>query len=1050
MQVRDMSRKQKLMREVITFAVAFVMTVIVLWLRSGDEVAASISRIEFEGIAYSVTDLYVILAAGICGYKYGIIVFLCALAQQAVLNGGVIDGLFSLMIYFVISIVAGYFAEKRWYKKIWKTVLAALYLVIILAGSWFIIFIQLYSVTNDYSDMNFAMLCLSALPEVSLAVAVQYVFFRFLPDNLKMYIGKAYVYTKDYENCDEFVEGGKSVLRRQVTLMTMSEALLLSFFAVILSNAQMNQLNRIQREKMEQQRILSLSEEQVDGLDNTEAGSAVSGEEDSVTSETQSSADPAVSEDDTKMYKPSQKPSGYKRDITLSDEQLAAISDHFTTQGSDLIVMDIQLGLIVMCIAMPLGMFFNSLMVRKVVVPIRTLSSVMNDYFSEDVQKRGELLEKLKTIEVSDKANEINQLKTAMQRMIDDMTNYIDTVEHEKELESELRIAEARSEAKSVFLSNMSHEIRTPINAILGMNEMILRESRERNTIEYAENVRNAGNTLLGLVNDILDFSKIEAGKMDIITVDYDLASVLNDLVTMIQTRADAKGLELIVKVDPKIPVQLHGDEIRIKQVATNILTNAVKYTEKGSVTVDVGYEQFPEEDSKEYIGLRFTISDTGIGIKPEDMTKLFSAFERIEEERNRTIEGTGLGMNITRRLLDMMGSSLEVSSVYGEGSTFSFTVKQQVLAPTPIGNYEESYRRTLAERKRYKEKFTASEAEVLVVDDTKMNLSVFRSLLKKTLVKIDTAASGDECLKMTGEKKYDIIFLDHRMPEKDGIETLKELLADKENPNIETPTICLTANAVSGAREMYISAGFTDYLTKPINPEQLEMALIKYLPPGKVQTVSPDSEPEEPELIGNEESTVPGWLLNITMIDAAEGIKRCGDAETYMETLKVYEDSADESAEEIERYWRERDIPNVTVKVHALKSTSRVVGAIRLGDFAERMENAGNDGDTAALEKDMDELIANYRALAKALSPLKDKQETDESLPLIPKEKLNEAYDAIRELSGMFDNESISFVLDSLSGYRIPEPEDERVNALKNAVSRFDWDKVNSLLENI
>ena len=1028
MLINKMSRKQKITREVITFAIAFVMTVIVLWLRSGDDLATQAARIEYGGVSYSVTDLYVILAAGICGYKYGIMVFLAALVEQALIGRGVIDGLFSLMIYFVISIVAGYISEKRWYTKLWKTLLAALYLVLILGGSWFIVHIQLYSSGDQEKDL-FSM-CLGAVPEVLLAVLVQYLFFGFLPDKMKMYVGKAYVYTKDYECCEEFIEGGHSVLRRQVTLMTMSEALVLSVFAVILSNAQMSQLSRSQRERMEQQRILALSEEQMSGYTSESGDTTYS-----------------VEITDSSDNAPSDQPNTYNHSITLSDEQIDEISNHFTARETDLIIMDIQLGIIVMCIAMPLGMFFNNIMVRRVVLPIRTLSSVMNDYFSEKDEKREALMEKLKNIRIKGKNNEINQLNTAMQRMIDDMTNYINAVEHEKELEAELKVAEARSEAKSLFLSNMSHEIRTPINAILGMNEMILRESHERSTIEYAENVRNAGNTLLGLVNDILDFSKIESGKMDIIPVDYDLASLLNDLVTMIQTRADAKGLKLVVNVDSEIPVQLHGDEIRIKQVATNILTNAVKYTEKGSVTLTVGYEKLPPEDDNEYIGLRFTIADTGIGIKPEDMSKLFTAFERIEEERNRTVEGTGLGMNITRRLLDMMGSELEVSSVYGEGSTFAFTLKQLVISHTPIGNYEESYRRTLAERKRYRESFTAPDAEVLVVDDTKMNLTVFANLLKKTLVKIDTACSGDECLRLTAKKKYDIIFLDHRMPEKDGIETLKELLTDKSNPNIGTPMVCLTANAVSGAREMYISAGFADYLTKPIDPDHLEAALKKYLPSLKVRTVSPDSAPEEFELIDETERTLPKWLLGIGMIDAAEGIRRCGDPESYIETLKVYTECAVETADEIERYWKMRDIPDVTVKVHALKSTSRVIGAMRLGDFAERMEKAGNDGDTAALEKDMDELITDYRVLAKALSPLTDNNDDESGFPMIPEDKLKEAYDTIRELSVAFDYDSVTYVMESLSEYRVPEEEKERFSALKNAVSNVDWDTINNLL---
>ena len=1041
-----MTRKQIIIKHVVTALFAVMCAAMVIWLRSGDESATGFMSYEMFGIVFSTTDFFVIVGSGICGYQYGIFIFLSALAAQAVQNGGAITGLFSLLIYFVIAVISGYFSERRWYKSWWRTLLAAFDFIAALGGLWYILFIQINNAPTFYSDMSAWAIFISAIPEVVAAVAVLVLFFNLVPDKVKKYIGKGYLYTKEYEQSEELLEGAHSVLMRQVTFMTMSEALLLSLFAVVFSNSQLNQLSQAQRSMIYQQRTIALSEDQVSeiaGTDDSESETA-SGE-----SSGQEVSQTEYVPTDRPDYVPSD--NGRRgRNFELNENQLEEISNSLMPDERSLFLMNIQLGVIVLSVALPLGMFFNSLIVRRVVLPIKSLSSVMTGYFSEDEEKRKTMIDKLKNLKIKGHKNEIGQLHQSMQRMIDDMTNYINAVEREKELEAELHVAEARSEAKSEFLSNMSHEIRTPINAILGMNEMILRESRESSTIEYAENVRNAGNTLLGLVNDILDFSKIEAGKMDIIPVDYDLASVLNDLVTMIQTRADNKGLVLNVKVDPDIPVHLHGDEIRIKQVVTNILTNAVKYTEKGSVSISVGYEVLPPENDKPVIGLRFTVSDTGIGIKEEDMSKLFSAFERIEEERNRTIEGTGLGMNITQRLLAMMDSKLEVSSVYGEGSTFSFSVKQGVVSEHKIGNYEESYRQTLADRRRYKEKFTAPEAEVLVVDDTKMNLAVFKSLLKKTLVKIDTASSGDGCIRLTQLKKYDIIFLDHRMPEKDGIETLHELHADADNPNISTPAVCLTANAISGAREMYIEAGFTDYLTKPIDPDHLEAALIKYLPAEKVKAASEDNdEPQEPETLPTEDNfVIPDWVRNIKDLDTSEGVRHCGDPEIYMETLTVYAESAAEGADEIERFWGERNIPDVTVKVHALKSTSRVIGAMKLGDFAEKMEKAGNDGDNVTLEDNMEQLIAQYRELGEALSPLV-KNDEDESLPVMPAEKLYEAYDAIRELAEMFDYDSVLFVMDSLSGYRAPEEEKEKLAALKAAVSKPDWDMIKKVLEN-
>lgn len=1000
-------------KRIITALTALLLAGIVIWLRSGLFGAENIANIELNGINFSTSDFFVIIAAGLCGYQYGIVVFLAALAAQAVQNGGVIDGLFALLLYFIIAVISGYFAEKRWYKSIPKTILAAVDFIIVLGGSWFIIFIELYGAENAYSGMTLGQLCLGAVPEVMLAAGSLFAFYNLAPDKIKKYIGLGYIYTSDYEKSDEYLRNGYSVLKRQVTVMTMSEAIILSLFAVIFSNAQLDRLVHDQRSRVYEQRTITLSDQQINDI-SVDIGT-----------------------------NPGQNGTSAETlpDFELSDEQMSNLSEGFMFNSRDFIIMDIQLGLIVISVALPLGMFFNGMIVRRVVMPIKNLSSLMNDYFSGDENKRSAMIEKLRSMKISGKDNEIAQLNSAMQRMIDDMTNYIDTVKHEKELESELQIAQARNEAKSQFLSNMSHEIRTPINAILGMNEMILRESSESSTLEYAENIRNAGNTLLGLVNDILDFSKIEAGKMNIIPVDYDLASLLNDLVTMIQTRADAKGLELAVKVDSSIPDHLHGDEIRIKQAVTNILTNAVKYTEHGSVTISVTYEKYEQENGEDQIGLRFSVADTGIGIKQEDIKKLFSAFERIEEERNRTIEGTGLGMNITQRLLAMMGSRLEVESEYGRGSVFSFTVKQKVVSPEPIGNYEETYRNTIAGRKHYKEKFTAPDANILVTDDTRMNLTVFVSLLKKTMIHIDTAESGDECIALAAKKKYDVIFLDHRMPEKDGIETLQELLAAKDSPNSGTPVICLTANAVSGAKEMYLSAGFNDYLTKPIDPEKLESALIKYLPAEKViKAVQTDEDTPEADL--------PGWLRNIEAIDINEGVSRCGGNENYLETLKVYAEDAEDGAALIESLWNERDIPGLTVKVHALKSTSRVVGAMKLGALAEMLEKAGNDGDTDTIAENIDTLIAEYRRLGDELSRISGEGENDGNLPLMPTEKLHEAYDALREIAGSFDYDSVLFVMDSLKGYRIPPDEAERFGKLKKAVAKPDWDMIKQVLE--
>ena len=597
----------------------------------------------------------------------------------------------------------------------------------------------------------------------------------------------------------------------------------------------------------------------------------------------------------------------------------------------------------------------------------------------------------------------------------------------------------AASEAKSSFLSNMSHEIRTPINAVLGMNEMILRECSDRNILAYSESVKTAGNTLLGLVNDILDFSKIEAGKMEIIPVDYDLSSMINDLVNMIQTKADNKGLKLELEISKTVPKLLHGDEVRIKQIITNILTNAVKYTENGSVTFDLNYEKIPDEPDS--VMLIVTIKDTGIGIKKEDMRKLFSEFERIEEKRNRNIEGTGLGMGITKRLLEMMGSSLQVESIYELGSKFSFELKQTVVKWEELGDYKAAYRASLGKRKRYHEKFKAPSAEVLVVDDTQMNLMVFKSLLKQTAVRIDTASSGNEGLSLAYDKKYDIIFLDHMMPEKDGIETLHEMRSQPKNPNLDTPTICLTANAISGAREKYLEEGFTDYLTKPIDSEKLENMLLEYLPQEKM--IESDGNDDTSAASG----ILPDLLNDIAEIDIKEGIKNNADEGSYLDMLKNYAKIIGRHTDEIEKYMASGDTKNAVIKIHSLKSTSRIIGASDIGELAQRLEDAGKAGDTEILENELGELLDRCRTLGGQLSPLLETADEND-LPMIEEDQLLDAFTLLKEYCSVYDLESITDVIEELGKYSIPAEYREKFDAVKQAADSFDYEMIPEILK--
>ena len=518
-------------------------------------------------------------------------------------------------------------------------------------------------------------------------------------------------------------------------------------------------------------------------------------------------------------------------------------------------------------------------------------------------------------------------------------------------LERALHMEEDANRSKSEFLANMSHEIRTPINAIIGMDTMIMRESGEANVRTYAHDIQVASKTLLSLVNDILDFSKIESGKLELVLGEYDLATLISDVVSMIKPKVEAKKLQFEVKVNPEIPNTLYGDEVKIEQIILNILNNAVKYTEEGKVSFDVDYE----ESEGGSILLKVKVKDTGIGIKSEDIEKLFSPYERIEEQRNKKIEGTGLGMSITKSLLEKMGSRLEVSSVYGEGSEFSFTISQPVRSLESIGDYQNRVgerNAVLAESER----FHAPEARILVVDDVEMNLVVAKNLLKRIMVQVDTAMSGEEALQLASQHPYDIILMDSMMPDMNGEETMQRIR--KECPeNAETPMIVLTARAVKGAREEYLRLGYTNYLAKPIDGKKLEAMIQSYLPDEKIIFV------EDQEVDVGETSEVDeiSLITKIKGIDTQRGIETAGGEDAYVLICHSFHDTAQTRMEMIKDAFDREDYHEYTIQVHALKSSARLIGASELAKLAQELETAGREGDIQRIQQDTDGILKKY-----------------------------------------------------------------------------------------
>lgn len=620
------------------------------------------------------------------------------------------------------------------------------------------------------------------------------------------------------------------------------------------------------------------------------------------------------------------------------------------------------------------------------------------------------------------------------------------------------------NQAKSSFLSNMSHEIRTPINAILGLDEMIIRESTEPQIQSYARDIQSSGKSLLSIINDILDFSKIEAGKMEIIPVDYDLSTTITDLVNMISTRAHDKGLEFIVNIDEKMPHKLHGDEIRIKQCILNILTNAVKYTPKGSVTMNITGEKSLDPTEKDIIYLRAQVIDTGIGIKQEDIQKLFSPFERIEERRNRTIEGTGLGMSIVKSLLSSMGSHLEVKSEYGKGSDFSFSVEQKVCDWEEIGNYEEMKERIEAEKTAYKESFQAPQARILVVDDTPLNLTVIKGLLRSTRIQVDTAESGFIALKMARDKKYDIILIDHRMPKMDGIEMLHVLRGENTSANHSSVCIALTANAISGAKEMYLSVGFEDYLSKPVEASKLEMMIAKYLPPEKIlhsgeqgfieQKPGWDgTERRRPPTSSKETRDALSVWNHLFGIDAAIAIHNCGSSDVFLEAIRNFYDAIEEKSSQIQLFYEEKNWNDYTVLVHALKSSARLIGAMELSEDAAFLEQCGDEakiGDNETIDLINEKtapVLELYRSYMQKLAPLVGKAAAAEELPQIEQAKLDDALSALKEVVSVFDFDSADAIMEELAKYSMPQDFEEKYKKIKKAVQSVDHTAIMQLL---
>lgn len=635
----------------------------------------------------------------------------------------------------------------------------------------------------------------------------------------------------------------------------------------------------------------------------------------------------------------------------------------------------------------------------------------------------------------ANKGNELSAAKEKLQRKME-------------ELEDAKNAVEKAERARDIFLANMSHELRTPINTILGLNELILRESQEEAVKEYARDIRQAGSILLALVSDILDFSKLEAEKMELNEGIYDISSMLNDLINSISVQLRRKKLDLVLKIANDIPYKLFGDEIHIRQIIGNLLSNAVRYTEKGRVTLQISWK----EVSGDSIELFVIVKDTGMGIKDEDIPKLFMAFQRMDSTLRSKNDRTGLGLAITDRLIRMMGGRLDVQSVYGKGSAFSFKIVQKVVDREPLGDFEKQYRESLHSIEDYHEKFIAPMGRVLIVDDNAMNLAVAQGLLKGTRLQVDVASSGEECLELIKRKTYHLICMDHMMPVMDGVQTLHAIRKMEGNPSRDIPVIALTANAVAGAREFYLKEGFQDYLTKPIDADKFEDLLIEYLPENVVYLTKNREISEEYGDMGDEiEFDIRESQLYLMGFNLRNGLRYMGGDKTlYGKVLHDFHSILQEKETALRDFLQKGDMPGYTIIVHSLKGNARNVGADDLADEAfelEKMAKAGQLEDVTVRSPILFSMMSNMRNSLRVYLESEDagekkvEEKTQDGIEKISEEDWVRALNELAARLDDFDGESAAVKLRELKRYDRPEGDKKMLRLCEKAIKDYAYD---------
>lgn len=538
-------------------------------------------------------------------------------------------------------------------------------------------------------------------------------------------------------------------------------------------------------------------------------------------------------------------------------------------------------------------------------------------------------------------------------------------MQSQEELIKQIEKLESAGHVKDTFIANVSHELRTPMNAILGFSELILQLNASDEVNGYARDIKNASNSLLAIINDLLDISKIESGKMELSVAPYFLRYLFSDVESVVSIPVQNKGLEFRTNINPELPSQFLGDIVRIRQILINIINNAVKFTKEGYVEFDATFEEgitsecsedykkCVGENNEDFVTLVFKVKDTGIGIKPENLGKIFDKFQQVDSRVNRGIEGTGLGLPLSKQFVEMMHGDLKVTSVYGEGTEFTVRIPQKVMNREKLSRY---FLKSGSEEER--NDFYAPAANILVVDDNAINLRIMSGLLGHYQIDAVTVESGFEAIEKIKENDFDIVFMDHMMPDMDGVETTHRIrmLEDEKKKNVTI--VAVSANAIRGIKEQFVSQGFQDYLSKPIELSRLEYMLKTYLPANLIV--------EEEK---HEETPIEMPDVEIQGIDIAAGLaKSDNDVKDYLEILGFVRDLGNDKCDELKKLIDEKDYTNYTIAVHALKSVSASIGAHRLFTMARINEMAGKNGQYDFLERNHEKLIGMYRDLVAAI----------------------------------------------------------------------------------